>query len=137
MSKKIQTNVSVISKRNVCEIACKAYNRAFSTDNLQSAFRQTGIYPIDKSIILNDSLTLSAVFTSNDTDTSEETFDQADQDMPLLAELPAEKETTVSQREVDCKKVKLVVRKKPRKTTEKIVLEKLITKKKVVGKVHE
>lgn len=40
-----------ITRYDICRIACKAYNKAMSSGNIQSAFRKTGIYPIDPSVI--------------------------------------------------------------------------------------
>ena len=45
-----------ITRYNVCELACKAYTRALSAENLQSAFRRTGIFPLNKNAIAKESL---------------------------------------------------------------------------------
>ncbi|CAG2209355.1 unnamed protein product [Mytilus edulis] len=64
--KTIRQNSSVITKYNICELACKAYQKALSPENLQSAFRKTGIYPLDKTVINQDQLKPSEVFTRNE-----------------------------------------------------------------------
>ncbi|CAG2196037.1 unnamed protein product [Mytilus edulis] len=64
--KTIRKNSSVITKYNICELACKAYQKALCPENLQSAFRKTGIYPLDKTVINQDQLKPSEVFTRNE-----------------------------------------------------------------------
>ncbi|CAC5406516.1 unnamed protein product [Mytilus coruscus] len=49
--KTMRQNSSVITRYDICELACKAYQKALAPENLQSAFRKTGIYPLDKSVI--------------------------------------------------------------------------------------
>ncbi|CAG2236348.1 unnamed protein product [Mytilus edulis] len=39
--KNIRQNYSVITRYKICELACKAYQKALSSENLQSAFRKT------------------------------------------------------------------------------------------------
>ncbi|CAC5397519.1 unnamed protein product [Mytilus coruscus] len=46
-----RTHSAVINKYNLCSIACKSYNSALSPSNLQSAFRKSGIYPLDRDAI--------------------------------------------------------------------------------------
>ncbi|XP_063420606.1 uncharacterized protein LOC134705821 [Mytilus trossulus] len=46
-----RTTSSVINKYNLCSIACKSYNSALSPTNLQSAFRKSGIYPLNRDAI--------------------------------------------------------------------------------------
>ncbi|XP_052097897.1 uncharacterized protein LOC127732747 [Mytilus californianus] len=64
--KTMRQNSAVITRYNICELACKAYQNALSPENLQSAFGKTGIYPLDKSVINTDQLKPSEVFTAND-----------------------------------------------------------------------
>ena len=35
----------IITRYDICQIACKAYTRAMSHANIQSSFRKTGIFP--------------------------------------------------------------------------------------------
>jgi hypothetical protein len=51
---------TVITKYDVCVIACKTYTKAWSAENLQVAFRKTGIYPLDEDAINHDYLLPSA-----------------------------------------------------------------------------
>ena len=46
----------VITKYNICSLVCKVYYQAFSANNLISAFRKTGIYPLNRSMISSDQL---------------------------------------------------------------------------------
>lgn len=57
-------NSSVIIRYNICELSCKAYQKALSPENIQSAFMKTRIYPLDKSVIKKDQLKPSEVFTA-------------------------------------------------------------------------
>ncbi|XP_060604540.1 uncharacterized protein LOC132757309 [Ruditapes philippinarum] len=41
----------IITRYELCSIACKAYTRAMSPSNIQSAFRKTGIVPIDPTVV--------------------------------------------------------------------------------------
>ena len=64
--KTMRQNHSIITRYNVCELGCKAYQRALSPENLQSAFRKTGIYPLTMTVINRDLLKPSKVFKPND-----------------------------------------------------------------------
>ena len=43
----MRTDPASISRYDMCKLACEAYTLALSAVNLQSAFRKTGIYPVD------------------------------------------------------------------------------------------
>ena len=52
-----RTNGTTVNKYSLCPIACKAYAAALSSENLQSAFRKSGIFPfgpenIDRSLLI-------------------------------------------------------------------------------------
>jgi hypothetical protein len=64
--KAMRQNHSIITRYNVCELGCKAYQRALSLENLQSAFRKTGIYPLTMTIINRYLLKPSKVFKPSD-----------------------------------------------------------------------
>lgn len=40
-----------ISRTNICPLACSAYTKALTPENLQSSFRKAGIYPLDKNVV--------------------------------------------------------------------------------------
>lgn len=46
----------VITKYNICTLACRAYLKALTPLNIQSAFRKTGIYPFQADVIQPESL---------------------------------------------------------------------------------
>ncbi|XP_060563744.1 uncharacterized protein LOC132723096 [Ruditapes philippinarum] len=46
----------IITRYELCSIACKAYTRAMSPSNIQSAFRKTGIFPIDPAVVSMEKL---------------------------------------------------------------------------------
>lgn len=41
---------SVVNRYSLCSIACKSYNAALSPFHLQSAFRKSGLQPLDQSL---------------------------------------------------------------------------------------
>ena len=45
------TMSTVITRYEVWSIACRAYSKALSPNNLQTAFHRTGIYPLDSTAI--------------------------------------------------------------------------------------
>ena len=51
-----------ITPYDVCELASKVYLRALSSENLQSAFKKTGIFPFNPSVISGDSVKTAEVF---------------------------------------------------------------------------
>lgn len=63
--KTIRQNSSVITRYNICELASKAYQKALSTENLQSSFKRAGIFPLNKNCINPDLLKPSEAFTAN------------------------------------------------------------------------
>ncbi|CAC5414122.1 unnamed protein product [Mytilus coruscus] len=90
--KTMRQNSSVITRYNICELACKAYQKALSPENLQSAFRKTGIFPLDKSVINKDQLKPSEVFKTNDE--CKETTDEPKTDNIQVVEVDTHGEVT-------------------------------------------
>ncbi|KAK3085026.1 hypothetical protein FSP39_023051, partial [Pinctada imbricata] len=41
----------IIKSKNICEIACNVYSMALSPENLRSAFKRAGIFPLDQTVI--------------------------------------------------------------------------------------
>ena len=62
--KKTRAMSTVVTKYDVCEIACKTYTKALSAENLQAAFKRTGIYPFDEAAIDPDYLLPSNAFSA-------------------------------------------------------------------------
>ena len=54
----------VVTKYDVCEIACKTYTKALSAENLQAAFKRTRIYPFNEAAIDPDYLLPSNAFSA-------------------------------------------------------------------------
>jgi hypothetical protein len=48
--KLMRTDPASISRYDICKLACETYTLALSAVNLQSAFRKTGIYPVDRNV---------------------------------------------------------------------------------------
>ena len=57
----IRETSRIITRYNVCGLACKAYTEALSAENLQAAFCKTGIFPLDKDAIAKECLIPSEV----------------------------------------------------------------------------
>ncbi|XP_053385760.1 uncharacterized protein LOC128550546 [Mercenaria mercenaria] len=68
--KLMRQTTSVISRYNVCEIACKVYSKALSTDNMQSGIKKTGICPFNSDAIPHEYLIPAEVYqeSSNELD---------------------------------------------------------------------
>ena len=71
VTKLIRQNASAITRYNVCELACKAYTRALSAENLHSAFRKTGLFLLDKTVISMDYVMPAEVFQRKESAASE------------------------------------------------------------------
>ena len=69
--KLIRQNASAITRYNVCELACKAYTRALTAENLHSAFRKTRIFPLDRTVISMDYVMPAEVFQRKESSASE------------------------------------------------------------------
>lgn len=51
-----------LSRYDVASLACKVYSSALSTANIQAAFRKSGIFPFDRSVISDHQLAPSTCF---------------------------------------------------------------------------
>ena len=47
-------------------LSCKIYSKSLSAENLHSAFRRSGIYPLDSTAINKDNLIPAEVFCGDD-----------------------------------------------------------------------
>jgi hypothetical protein len=61
----MRTDPASISRYDMCKLACETYTLALSAVNLQSAFRKTGIYPVDRNVIISFSVLPAEVFQSS------------------------------------------------------------------------
>ena len=64
--KTMRTKECMITRFDVCSMACKAYGSSVTAQNLQSAFKKCGIYPLDKDIINTLPLKPSEAFVNVD-----------------------------------------------------------------------
>ena len=53
---------AILTRFNVCEISCRVYSKALSPENAQSAFKRTGIYPLDQTAIPSEYLVPAQVY---------------------------------------------------------------------------
>ena len=122
----------IITRNNVCKIACNVYAKALCPENLMSAFKKTGIYPLDKEAIAKEYIIPSEVFRTAE-DVAPQ-VDTADKDKEANAEKEVAEEPSMFQaREQHLKQVKSEIVKKPRKSVSKIVAGKEITDETVYG----
>ena len=61
----MKTGPASVSRYDVWKLACETYNLALSAVNIQSAFRKTGIYPVDINVISSFSVLPAEVFQSS------------------------------------------------------------------------
>lgn len=109
---------ATITRYNACELECKAYCKAFSSDNLHAAFRKTGICPLDITAIDQDKLVPAEIFQEQD---EEETDSQATVEggIDVTKKTPG---SIFTEKEILLKKVKQERGKKaPRNTLSKLV----------------
>ncbi|XP_052074500.1 uncharacterized protein LOC127712221 isoform X2 [Mytilus californianus] len=83
--KTIRTKNCALDHNDVCPMVCKAYKNALSTNNLQSAFRKTGIYPFTKDV-MDLPLEPSEALCLSDTTNIEESQDENMIDLHFLNE---------------------------------------------------
>ncbi|XP_053391918.1 uncharacterized protein LOC128554649 [Mercenaria mercenaria] len=136
--KLMRQTTSVISRYNVCEIACKVYSKALSTDNVQSGFKKTGICPFNSDAVPHEYLIPAEVYqeSSNALDhCSQDTvpggiIDQGSQDtLPggiIIDHVSPQQEDLFRQKEKKLREVKSK-EKKTRNTISKVVSGREIT----------
>ena len=52
----MKLSTATLNIYNVCEVACQVYNKALSAENAFSAFRRTGIFPLNKDAFPSEAL---------------------------------------------------------------------------------
>ncbi|KAK3096618.1 hypothetical protein FSP39_001737 [Pinctada imbricata] len=132
---------SVITRYNICEIACKVYSMALSPENLRNAFRRAGIFPLDQTVIKEEYLLPSEAFEEKEeenkenedvqTQNDEITPEHDEQDEPISAA------KFLTSKVEAVRKVKSEGKKKERKTMSKITSGHCITEETVVDKMRQ
>jgi len=80
---------AAITKYNICQLACHVYTRALSSENLQSGFRRTGMFPLNKEIIPLQSLAPSTVFRQELSEEDSDTQSQDSTDVTVQGDIGA------------------------------------------------
>ncbi|KAK3084919.1 hypothetical protein FSP39_021481 [Pinctada imbricata] len=141
---------SVITRYDICEIACRTYSKALSSENLQMAFKRTGIFPLDMSAINQEYLLPSEAFDigcggdaeanqgNNDHEEKRNEEPEGDASNPDVSEGP-KAENFFTSKVLKIKQLKSENKKAPRKTMSKITSGHCITEEEVRDKmvVHE
>ena len=122
----IRGNHGTVVRDNMCGLICKSYSKALSTENLISAFKKTGIHPLDREQISNDCLKPAEVFVPEE---------EVDND-PHGPEL-ADEDNFFTAKEVALRVVKSEHCQKERKTMSKIVSGHCITEEEVIDQMIE
>ena len=132
---KLMSQISgAITRYNVCQIACYVYMRALSADNIQSAFRRSGIYPLNYKAVPSGKKNPAEVFccdTSPDNQPAVEvkipSIQAVEDSVPVL--------NMFEKREKNIIKIKSENTSKTIKTMSKIVAGKEITGE-IIGKMN-
>ena len=136
--KQMRKAASVITRYNICEIASKVYSLALSPENLRSAFKRAGIFPLDQTVIQEEYLQPSAVFEEKQDENGEteaERCDASEENNESEKEISAEKFLSAK---VDAvKKVKSEVKQKERRTMSKVTSGHCITEERVINKMRQ
>lgn len=111
-----------ITRYNVCSIACKAYLKALSPENIQSGFRRAGIYPLNADAVPNEYMKPAEIFVEQNESSqdSQETIKGG----VFVQDLSSEFDHAVDylkEKEKSLRKVKSGKKKTERNTMSKIV----------------
>ena len=126
---------SVITRFNICEIACRVYSKALSPENAQSAFTCTGMHPLDRTAISSESHIPAEVYQDDSPDNevedvaSQDSVNDGNQDQVENQDYILQ---MFSSKEAHLKKVKSEKVTKPRRTMSKIV-----SGKEIIGDILE
>jgi DDE superfamily endonuclease/helix-turn-helix, Psq domain len=119
---------TILTVYNVCEVACRVYTKALSSENAQSAFRRTGIFPLNKNAIPSESLLPAEVYQSDPlSDDSQATVEGGITEAAACCDSTDDPFTVLDSKESQLKKVKREKERKPRNTMSKIVAGKEVT----------
>ncbi|XP_060556927.1 uncharacterized protein LOC132717474 [Ruditapes philippinarum] len=135
----MRMNSTNITRYNVCQLACRAYTKSLSSENLQSAFKKTGICPFDKFAVPQESLVPAVVFQDIDMAECTDTDSQATVEGGIVVDKDASGDFLL-EREMTLRKVKSEKPKqKVRNTMSRIVSGKDLSAKSVLDsmKQHE
>jgi hypothetical protein len=132
--KLLRQTASIITRYNVCEMGCRVYSKALSTENVQSGFKRTGIYPLDPSAISSEYLIPAEVYqnasqSDNDSQATVEGGISTECPDKIQSNPPENNNEMLKSREINLKKIKRDINSKPRNTMSKIVSGKAITNK--------
>lgn len=129
---KMRATSTVITKQDICALACQAYSKALSAQNLQSAFRKCGIYPFNADVVPAEALAPSSVLTQRN-----EEEDKSDSDLDADENNNSQDFFAERTRELVRIKSEGLKAKKERKTLSKITSGRAITEPEVSAKIME
>ncbi|XP_041376339.1 uncharacterized protein LOC121388791 isoform X2 [Gigantopelta aegis] len=146
---------TAITRYNICELSCKVYSRALSAENLHAAFRKTGIFPLCRNVISNESVMPAEIY-HNGQDNAEANDIQTEIPDGLDNQtVPTENVCTTTNKETEvclsespsaflCQKIanlrntkQLDNNKKPRRSLSKVVSGRPITESHITQKVDD
>lgn len=120
--KLIKQTAATINRFNVCETACKVYSRALSSENAQSGFKRTGIYPLNKEAVPKEFLIPAEVYCEENDNCSQDTVPGG-----IVINSDTLPVNIFQEKENNLRQIKSRLIKKPRKTISKIVSGKEIS----------
>lgn len=128
----IRCTSGIITRYNVCELACKAYTKALSADNLQSAFKKTGICPLDMNAIDKSKLIPATLYED---EVQEKLYTDSQSTVEGGVITP---ETCLLVREENLRRVKQEMASRwPRNSLSKVVSGKEVTEDTVLNQIKE
>jgi hypothetical protein len=130
--KVIRQTSAAITKYNLCEIASKVYSKALCSENLQAAFKKTGIYPADRNAIPKQAMLPAEVFSYSEPD-SDDTESTVEGGIFVGNEIS----DIFEKAEQKLKAVKNEKTNKPRRTVSKLVSGKELTSDSVIRSIEQ
>ena len=95
MYKNINPGIS-ITKYAIAKLTTKPYFKAFGPENLNSAFKNAGIYPLNNAVITPEQVAPSLIYRAENVEQEHTTESDADSDSTILCSTNAENQTIIT-----------------------------------------
>lgn len=135
--KQMRETSTVILKQDICSLACRAYTKALSAENLQSAFRKCGIYPFNADVVPAEAMAPSYAILTVTHEENQEMAEADEDDNDVIVENNSLNFFAERTRELVHVKSEGSRAKKPRNTLSKITSGRAITELEVSNKIKE
>ena len=131
----IRSSSGCISRSDVCSLASKAYCKAFNPENLHSAFKRTGISPLNRHVITEESILPSKIFECTSADIDDAVKQKESDNHTYISNEPDSLDLKL--RQLKAAKSGDVNKNRERQTLSKFISGKAITEKDTENKVIE